>query len=148
VTHQLGTPSAGGAELVVPDDHQPDDWNDDDYPWWVRFLTRFRFAHHGSPSLLDRIDFAFMQRSHLGRTLNVAFTFVTLLPIALLRFIEWAYLDRAGKFLISLFLTPFVIALLNAMPVTSWVVPDDWDWIGSLFHPTPIDAVGLPVDGE
>jgi hypothetical protein len=160
-THRIARSPATSPDLPGSDDDLVDDWDYSGYPWWVRFIARrdfATFAHAHSHSLMDRIDYAFDQRTQFGKTASVVFIFATLLPIGILRWIEWAYFDRFPRACIAWAVTPFFIALLNALPVTSWLLgfvrswllwglTDGWDPIGSLFHPTDM-PVDLPVDGE
>lgn len=114
---QAGDEPAGGWRLAVGD-----------------AIDGLRFVNQSPGSLLDQIDYAvdgaYSNRVEgPWRNANIIYArFVAVPGLALCYLIGWAFFTRLSRALTCGALLLFLLMILNAMPVTAWLIPDGADF--------------------
>ena len=98
--------------------------------WLSEALDGLRFVNNSPGSLRDQIDYAidgaYSNRvDGWWRNANIIFARLIAVPgLTVVYLIGWAFFTRLSRALTCTPVLLFVLMLLNAMPITAWLIPD------------------------
>jgi hypothetical protein len=128
-THRILKPPTSLA-IGSLDRQAGDDEAGDSGSWLSEALDGLRFVNNSPGSLRDQIDYAvdgaYSNRDDgLWRKANITFArFVAVPGLTICLLIAWAFFTRLSRALTCWPVLLFLLMLLNAMPVTAWLIPD------------------------
>lgn len=119
----------------LPDRQAGDEELDGGWRSWLwDALDGLRFVNNSPGSLRDQIDYAvdgaYSNRAEgPWRNANIGYArFIATPGLTLCLLIGWAFFTRLSRALTCGPILLFLLMLLNAMPITAWLIPDGVDF--------------------